>query len=66
MAPRETGNNAYSKFWGDKQRVLWYVVVFSGVVNFTDTSFPHCFISTPDSLKRIMYKCIFLDAERYS
>ena len=33
MAPRETENNAYAKFWGDKQRALWYVVVFSGVVN---------------------------------
>ena len=33
MAPRETGNNAYSNFWGDEQRALWYVVVFSGVVN---------------------------------
>ena len=32
MAPRETGNNAYAKFWGDKQRALWYVMVFSGVV----------------------------------
>ena len=32
-APRETENNAYAKFWGDKQRVLWYVMVFSGVVN---------------------------------
>ena len=21
------------KFWGDKQRALWYVMVFSGVVN---------------------------------
>ena len=30
MAPRETENNAYAKFWGDKQRELWYVVVFSG------------------------------------
>ena len=28
MAPRETENNAYAKFWGDKQRALWYVVVF--------------------------------------
>ena len=28
MAPRETENNAYAKFWGDKQRVLWYVMVF--------------------------------------
>ena len=33
MAPRETENNAYSNFWGDKQRALWYVMVFSGVVN---------------------------------
>ena len=23
MAPRETENNAYAKFWGDKQRALW-------------------------------------------
>ena len=33
MATRETENNAYAKFWGDKQRALWYVMVFSGVVN---------------------------------
>ena len=33
MAPRETENNTYAKFWGDKQRALWYVMVFSGVVN---------------------------------
>ena len=33
MAPRETENNAYAKFWGDQQRALWYVMVFSGVVN---------------------------------
>ena len=32
MAPRETENNAYAKFWDDKQRVLWYVVVFSVIV----------------------------------
>ena len=38
MAPRETENNAYAKFWGDKQRVLWYVVVFSGVVNYLDAN----------------------------
>ena len=36
MAPRETEDNAYAKFWGDKQRVLWYVMVFSGVVNCID------------------------------
>ena len=34
MAPRETENNAYAKFWGDKQRALWYVMVFSVVVNY--------------------------------
>ena len=33
MAPKETENNAYAKCWGDKQRALWYVMVFSGVVN---------------------------------
>ena len=33
MDPRETEYNAYAKFWGDKQGVLWYVMVFSGVVN---------------------------------
>ena len=33
MAPRETENNAYAKFWGDKHRALWYAVVFSEVVN---------------------------------
>ena len=33
MAPSETENNACAKFWGDKQRALWYVMVFSGVVN---------------------------------
>ena len=35
MAPiaNETENNVYAKFWSDKQRVLWYVMVFSGVAN---------------------------------
>ena len=33
MAPRETDNNAYAKFWGDKERALWHVMVLSGVVN---------------------------------
>ena len=33
MAPRETENNAYTKFWGEKQRALWYVMVFSGVIS---------------------------------
>ena len=43
-APRETKNNAYAKFWGDKQRVLWHVMVFSGVVNVRGgTIFPSVF-----------------------
>ena len=33
MALTEAENNAYVKFWGDKQRALWYVRVFSGVIN---------------------------------
>ena len=33
MTSRETENNAYAKFWADKQRALWYVIVFSGVAN---------------------------------
>ena len=33
MAPRETKNNAYARFWGNKQTALWYVIVFSGAVN---------------------------------
>ena len=33
MAPRETEDNAYAKFWGDKQRTLWYFRVFFVVVN---------------------------------
>ena len=28
-----TENNAYAKFWGDKQRALWYVMVFFVVFN---------------------------------
>ena len=27
LTPRETEDNAYAKFWGDKQRELWYVMV---------------------------------------
>ena len=37
IAPRETENNAYAKFWGDKQRALWYVMVVSGVFNYVDS-----------------------------
>ena len=34
MAPVDTEDNAYAKFWGEKQRALWYVMVFSVVVNY--------------------------------
>ena len=36
MAPRETENNAYAKFLSDKKKALWYVMVFSGVVNYIE------------------------------
>ena len=32
MAPRETENNAYSNFWGDKQSIMVCYSI-SGVVN---------------------------------
>ena len=38
MATRETENNVYAKFWGDKLRALWYVMVFSGVVSYSWTA----------------------------
>ena len=41
MARRETENNAYAKFWGDKQKTLWYVMVFSGVVNCYSLTWQH-------------------------
>ena len=34
LLPRETENCAYANFWGEKQRALWYVMVFSVVVNY--------------------------------
>ena len=42
MASRETESYAYAKFWGDKQRALWYVIIFSGVVNYTMASADSC------------------------
>ena len=40
MAPRDTENNAYVKFWGDKQRALWHAVVFLewSIVSYTSDS----------------------------
>ena len=39
MAPRETENNAYAKFWADKQRAFWYVMLLSVLVNLLDSAF---------------------------
>ena len=33
MAPRESENNTYANYWGDKQRAVWCVMVLSVVVN---------------------------------
>ena len=44
MASRETENNTYAKFSGDKQRALWYVMVFSGVVNYQRALYIHIYI----------------------
>ena len=33
QSPSWTEDNAYAKLWGDNQKALWYVMVFSGVVN---------------------------------
>ena len=33
ITQRGTENKACAKFWRDKQRALWYVMIFSGVVN---------------------------------
>ena len=36
MAAGGTEYNAYAKFWGDKQRALWYVLVFTVVINWSE------------------------------
>ena len=56
MAPRATENNAYAKFWGDKERALWYFMVFSGVVN---RPFP----SSPGPLFQNERRCSAFDME---
>ena len=33
MVPRESENNTYANYLGDKQRAVWCVMVFSVVVN---------------------------------
>ena len=48
MAPRETENNAYAKFWVDKQRTLWYVMVFlEWSINFRDSATKHHTVPSP-------------------
>ena len=32
MVPRQTGNNAYAKFWREKQRVLWYFLILANEI----------------------------------
>ena len=61
MAPRETENNAYAKFWGDKQRALWYVMVFlewsiTPVLLSYRAMAPVCLTSTP---KLFFLFCLF-------
>ena len=34
VAPRETENNDFAKFWRDKLRAIWYVMAFSVVANY--------------------------------
>ena len=48
--PRETEDNAHAKFWGVKQRALWYVIVFLewSISNFQKS--------------RILWHCCFLPA----
>ena len=64
MAPRETENNAYAKFWGDKQRVLWYVMIFSEVVNYRTLAYP--FGNFCDDLKSCCSKCLRAVMESYT
>ena len=52
MVQGETENNACVKFWGDKQRALWCVMVFSVVVNSRSNKTQHFSIS-----KRFAHCC---------
>ena len=62
MAPRETENNAYAKFWGDKQRPLWYVMVFlEGVDKTRNTEHSGTFRNIPEHEK---IKIIFMKKKK--
>ena len=56
MAPRETKNNAYSNFWGDKQIALWYVMVFSEAVNLGFLETAHLPLPLPNILPQVRRK----------
>ena len=65
MAPRETENNAYEKFWADKQRALWYVMVFSGVSINADGQRNDRGVCSPDEylmFSSVHYKRITLES----
>ena len=74
MPPRETENNAYANFWGNKQRALWYVMVFSGVVNSTLGNYAnevYCTVTSQKALEsqRVMvfyFYCIHFLNRLYS
>ena len=56
MAPRETENNAYAKSWGDKQRALWYIMIFSGVVKLRNGKRAACNHGVMDARRRLLSK----------
>ena len=56
MAPRETKNNAYSNFWGDKQIALWYVMAFSELVNLGFLETAHLPLPLPNILPQVRRK----------
>ena len=56
IAPRETENNPYAKFGGDKQRALWYVMVFSGVVDAKCTHDHSIFRTIDGSTRELLAK----------
>ena len=58
MAPREPENNSYAKFWGDKQRALWYVMIFSGVVNSTTSTTTNYITGTANFLLKNFLKVL--------
>ena len=58
MPPREPEDNAYAKFWGDRHRALWYVMVFSGVVNWEIISYPDLLSTKPKARSGQIRDCL--------